>query len=182
MTLTLEQLIAITKLKNKALLDEILPELNACLAKYQINTPLRICHFLAQILHESGRFVYFEELASGKDYEGRKDLGNTEAGDGVRFKGRGVIQITGRANYAAISKDLGVDFINNPKLLSTKKWGIISAGWFWNKKSLNMLADKDDFLKITKRINGGTNGIEQRKKYLELAKSILIPKKPETNV
>ena len=178
MELNLQQLTAISQSKNQAVLQAVLPGLNECMAKYEINTPLRACHFLAQILHESGRFVYFEEIASGKAYEGRKDLGNTQAGDGVKFKGRGVIQITGRANYASISKDLGVDFVANPPLLADKKWGVISAGWFWNKRKLNIAADADDFIKVTKRINGGTNGLEDRRKYLNLAKSVLMPAAP----
>jgi predicted chitinase len=178
MELNLQQLTDITKLNNPTLLSEILSGLNECMAKYEINTPIRVCHFLAQILHESGRFKYFEEIASGKAYEGRADLGNTQPGDGVKFKGRGAIQITGRANYASISKDLGVDFVANPPLLASRKWGIISAGWFWNKRKLNIAADADDFIKVTKRINGGTNGLEDRRKYLNQAKAVLMPASP----
>lgn len=178
MELTLDQLVAITKLKKSAKLQEILPELNATMAKYEINTPLRACHFLAQVLHESGKFVYFEEIASGKAYEGRKDLGNTEAGDGVRFKGRGVIQITGRANYLKLSKDFAVDFVAEPAKLATTKYGILSAGWFWKWKGLNALADADDILKVTKKVNGGTNGLDDRKLHLANAKKVLMPTTP----
>ena len=89
--------------------------------KYSINTPIRFAAFIAQLAHESGSFFYTEELASGAAYEGRKNLGNTVKGDGVTYKGRGFIQITGRANYTSLSKEFGVDFVKNPKLLGGKK-------------------------------------------------------------
>lgn len=148
--------------------------LNNCMIKYNINTPIRQQHFLAQVMHESMCFVYFEEIASGKEYEGRKDLGNTLLGDGVKYKGRGVIQITGKANYAEISKDLGVDFINHPELLENDEYGILSAGWFWNKRNLNNFADKDDIISITKRINGSLNGLNDRQLQLNKCKKVII--------
>jgi len=169
--ITLEQLQKIASTKNIKLLTELVDPLNSCLEKYEINTKARVCHFLAQVLHESGSFIYFRELASGTAYEGRKDLGNINPGDGVKYKGRGVIQITGRANYASLSKDLGVDFVTQPLLLENHQWGVISAGWFWNKKSLNKYADIDNVEKITRLINGGLNGFEDRKKYLVKAKA-----------
>lgn len=154
-------------------------------AKYGITTAIRQLCFLAQVSHESGGFVYTEELASGNAYEGKKDLGNIHPGDGVKFKGRGLIQITGRSNYEAIGRDFQVDFINNPTLLGGKnidhcspdqlKYAALSAGWFWNKCKLNDLADKvnikaaidegpnlDAFKQITRRINGGYNGLADR--------------------
>lgn len=170
--ITLEQLKGIASTKNSTLLTELVGPLNECMDKYQINTKLRVCHFLAQVLHESGSFIYFRELASGTAYEGRKDLGNINPGDGVRYKGRGVIQITGRANYASLSKDLGVDFVSEPLLLENHQWGVISAGWFWNKRNLNKYADLDDVTKITKMVNGGLNGFDDRKKYLLKAKTV----------
>ena len=153
--------------------------------KFSINTPSRMLNFLAQVGHESGGLFYTEELASGSAYEGRKDLGNTQKGDGVRFKGRGLIQITGRANYQSVSKALGTDFILNPTLLGGKnvtkcndvqlKNAAESAGWFWSSHHLNELADQIDitksidtgnnlvvFKKITKAINGGYNGLPDR--------------------
>lgn len=173
MELTLEQLKAISMSKNELILQQVLPALNETLSKYEINTPIRVAHFLAQVLHESAAFRYFEEIASGKAYEGRKDLGNINEGDGMKYKGRGIIQITGRANYTLISQDLGVDFVNNPKTLADKKWAVVSAGWFWNKRKLNAIADTDDFIKVTKRVNGGTNGLEDRRRYLLKAKTVL---------
>jgi putative chitinase len=152
---------------------------------FEINTPARQLCFLAQVGHESGSLFFTEELASGAAYEGRKSLGNTQPGDGVRFKGRGLIQITGRANYKAVGDALGVDLIKNPTLLGGKnvnkctadqlKNAAMSAGWFWNSRKLNALADNiniakpidlgtnlDNFVAITKKINGGTNGLHDR--------------------
>jgi putative chitinase len=153
--------------------------------KFQINTKSRITNFLSQVLHESGSFQFFTELASGKAYEGRKDLGNTQPGDGVRYKGRGAIQITGRNNYSRISKALGYDFVSDPKKLAELPWAMLSAGWFWRfgsaRGDLNKLADKEDFEKITRGINGGTNGIADRRKKLNVAKSVYKPVKPGDN-
>jgi len=145
--------------------------------KYEINTPLRVAHFMAQLHHESGGFKYLKELGNNayfKKYEGRKDLGNIFAGDGLKYKGRGYIQITGRANYSEISKDLKIDFLNNPELLEQEANAIISALWFWNKKKLNVLADADNILTITKKINGGLNGIDDRKNLLLEYKELLL--------
>lgn len=150
-------------------MDAIYPYLEEGMATYQISTPLRENHFIAQLAHESGEFRYMEELASGAAYEGRKDLGNTRAGDGVKFKGRGLIQITGRANYVAVSDNIGVNFIDHPELLETPKYAAMSACWFWSSRNLNALADKDDFVGITKKINGGTNGLADREMYLDRA-------------
>ena len=113
--------------------------LNYFMPKYDIDTDKEIAAFIAQIGHESGQLRYVEEIASGVAYEGRKDLGNTQKGDGKRFKGRGLIQITGRFNYTQLSKDLGEDFVKNPELLSTPKYAVESACWFWNKNKLNDL-------------------------------------------
>ncbi len=129
----------------------------------------RLRYFCAQVAHESCGLLYTKELASGKAYEGRKDLGNTEKGDGVRFKGRGYIQITGRANYAALAKDLKIDCVNHPEMLEQPRYALMPALWFWKKNNLNILADKDAFTEVTKRINGGTNGLEDRLKWLKEA-------------
>ncbi len=144
----------------------------------QINTPLRQAHFLAQLGHESGSLRYTSELASGTAYEGRADLGNTQPGDGPRFKGRGLIQITGRANYTSYGNARGKDYITgtNPTLLATDpNVAADCSGWFWATRQLNQLADQDDVLAITKRINGGTNGLDDRTRRLKIAKCLLIP-------
>lgn len=145
--------------------------------KYEINTPLRISHFMAQLHHESGGFKYLKELGNSayfNKYEGRKDLGNTVKGDGAKFKGRGYIQITGRANYTELSKALNIDFVNNPELLEQEANAMLSALWFWDKKKLNIFADEDNISTITKRINGGFNGIQERKELLQKYKDLLF--------
>lgn len=152
--------------------DRYLAYINKYAEKYQVDTTLRMAHFLAQIAHESGELQYKRELASGMKYENRKDLGNVAKGDGPRFKGRGFIQITGRNNYNLISKDLGEDFVSSPELLEQDEWAVASAFWFWNRNRLNTFADQDDVVTITKRINGGTNHLQERKDYLAKAKKV----------
>lgn len=150
--------------------------LNNAMEQFEINTPARRAAFLAQLAHESGSFRYVKELASGKAYEGRKDLGNTEPGDGVKFKGRGLIQITGRANYAACSKALFGDqsiLLDHPEMLETVVAACESAAWFWKTNGLNELADAGNFLRITKRINGGANGLDDRLAFHDRAKGAL---------
>ncbi len=151
---------------------ELLPHLNRAMAEAGINTPKRKAAFLAQLAHESGQLRYFEEIASGAAYEGRKDLGNTQPGDGVRFKGRGPIQLTGRANYTAASKDLGIDLVNNPKRAADPDVGFRVAAWFWSTRGLNALADAGNFDGITKRINGGYNGKADRDRYHAVARDV----------
>lgn len=149
------------------------PKLIKAMVEYEINTPRRQSVFLAQLAHESGSFRYVEELASGEAYEGRADLGNTAPGDGKRFKGRGLIQITGRANYMLVGQELEYDFIANPEDLEKPGPATYSAAWFFWYHRLNKLADIDAFEKITRRINGGINGMEDRLKYYEHIKKVL---------
>lgn len=142
------------------------------LDQYDITTPSRIAHFLAQIAHESAGFRTTEEYASGAAYEGRKDLGNVKPGDGRRFKGRGLIQLTGRANYQAYGERLGVDLVRSPERAAEPALSLRIACEYWRAKGLNGLADRDDVVGITKRINGGTNGLADRKALLAKAKAI----------
>ena len=150
-----------------------LPLLNQLMQKYAITGRMRECHFLAQIAHESGELRYTKELASGRFFDFLRDLGNGKAGDGVRYKGRGLIQITGRNNYTRLSRATGVDFVNNPQLLDLPRWAVMSARWYWNEHGLNQLADKDALTTITRKINGGTNGLQERLKYLARAKKVI---------
>lgn len=153
-------------------IDKFLSPLNQAMEDHNINTPMRIAHFLAQIAWESDSLKYVEEIASGAAYEGRKDLGNTEPGDGVRFKGRGLIQITGRANYKKYGDSLGLDFTHDWKwrLMAEPFYAADSAAWFWETHGLNELADKDEFTKITKIINGSTITVKKRLPCLRSAK------------
>ncbi len=155
-----------------------LPAMLAGLAAGELTTPLRQAHFLAQVGHESSELRYTEELASGEAYEGRKDLGNTEKGDGVRFKGRGLIQITGRANYLAYGTARHRDFCTDEaaKCIATEPaLAVDVAVWFWETHHLNLLADKDDVLAVTKRVNGGTNGLAAREALLARIQWLLLP-------
>jgi putative chitinase len=170
--ITQEQLSAIAPYSRRDRLEKLLPHLNNTMQRYEITTPLRKSHFLAQLGHESDGFNTNEEYASGAAYEGRRDLGNTQAGDGVRFKGRGLIQVTGRANYLDCGRALGVDLINSPQRLGDFDLACLSAGWFWDTRKLNNHADRDDILTITKIINGGTNGLADRQSYLSRAKRV----------
>ena len=144
--------------------------LDIYMEEYQINSSIRRQMFLAQIGHESEQLRYSEEIASGKAYEGRKDLGNINPGDGVRYKGRGLIQITGRSNYQKMSKALSNDFILYPEKLSEPIWAVISACCWWKEHKLNEIADSGDFKRVTRKINGGYNGLEDRLKLYELCK------------
>lgn len=166
MILTKEKLKACMPNATEANIDKFFQPLVETMAKYTIDTGVRISAFLAQLTHESGSLRYVCEIASGEDYEFRASLGNIEPGDGKRFKGRGLIQITGRTNYKLLSIAFGVDFLTSPELLEQPNYAALSAGWFWDSRKLNELADlatDEAFLKITKRINGGVNGQQQRK-------------------
>lgn len=156
-----------------ATLAKYVDPLNAAMEEFEINTAARRTMFLAQLAHESGGFRYVREIASGEAYEGRADLGNVQAGDGVRYKGRGLIQITGRANYAECGAALDLDLIEHPELLETPENACRSAAWFWKARGLNQIADDGDFRKITKRINGGYNGLDDRVALLERAQQVI---------
>lgn len=180
-TITKDLLQKIAPLGKNQILDDVATYLTQYGDAYEVNTPLRLAHFLAQCAHESDSFKTLEEYASGTAYEGRKDLGNTEKGDGVKFKGRGMIQLTGRANYTIYGKKLGIDLVNNPTLASTGKVSVLTALEYWKTKGLNAFADKDDINTITHRINGGENGLPQRIAYLAKAKRALNISDPAFN-
>lgn len=158
--------------------DSIVALLNKYAAEFAITTDLRWAHYLAQIAHESAEMRYTKELASGAAYDtGKlaKRLGNTpeKDGDGQRYKGRGLIQLTGRSNYEAYKKYCGFDVVKDPELLAKPVGAIRSSMWFWRLNGLNVLADKDEVVSVTKRINGGTNGLYERRMYLTRAKKAL---------
>jgi putative chitinase len=171
--ITLDQLKQILPLSGRRASTFCQP-LNDAMAEFDINTPARQASFIAQVGHESGQFIYVRELASGAAYEGRKDLGNTQLGDGIRFKGRGLLQITGRANYAKCGTALGVDLIEHPELLEVPALACRSACWFWKTHGLNELADAGDQRAVTKRINGGYNGLAERLAFFEVAQKVIV--------
>ena len=151
-------------------------ELSRIATQFGITNNLRLSHFLAQCAHESGAWKYKLEIASGKAYEGRKDLGNTQAGDGVRFKGRGYIQLTGRANYGVFSQFIGEDCVSQPELVATK-YPLASAAFFFNRNKLWAICDQgatDEVItKVSKRVNGGTNGLADRLKKFKVYHDLL---------
>lgn len=154
-------------------------EVAAQLPKFQINTPLRVCHFLAQTCHETQGFRWLHELGDGKDanhngfddylerYDFRKDLGNGDVGDGDRYRGRGLIMNTGEAHYRSLGKRMGVDLIAGPVLLETPKYAVLAACLFWDDHGLNGFADTSNLIRATKIINGGTNGLVDRQAILK---------------
>lgn len=133
----------------------------------------RLTHFLAQVCHESGGFRYMEEIASGKAYEGRKDLGNLVQGDGPLFKGRGPLQLTGRANYRRVGQAIGVDLENHPEIAALPSIGLWIACIYWTDHRLNDLCDADDCEAVTRKVNGGLNGFADRKAWLAKVRAIV---------
>ena len=171
--MTLEEFKKIAVNATQANIILFYPYLVKYMAMFEITGKLRETAFLAQILHESGSLRYTREIASGAAYEGRKDLGNIFPGDGIRFPGRGLIQMTGRKNVEIYSKATGTDYINNPEWLERPRDATKSACWWWLNHGLNELADKSMFNLITKRINGGYNGLASRTLIYEKALTVL---------
>lgn len=161
-------------------LVEFLPEY---LERYELNTQLELAHFLAQAAHESDHFRTLQEYASGSAYEGRRDLGNVYPGDGRRYKGRGIFQLTGRANYTTMSKKLGVDLVNNPGLAATPEISVQTALEYWKSRNLSKWAKEDNVEQVTKLINGGYNGLKERRIHLQKAKRAiaLLETKPKVS-
>lgn len=182
--------------------EKWLEPLNETFAKYDIGTPLRQAAFIGQCSHESANFKVLQEnlnysaeglmktwpsrfptkeiadqyarnpaKIAGKVYNGR--LGNTSEEEAAKYLGRGLIQLTGKENYEHCGSGIGVDLLGNPNLLSTPEYAALSAGWFWNKKGLNALADAQDYDTMTKRINGGLIGLDDRKAKIAKAISVL---------
>ncbi len=143
------------------------------LVKFEINTHLRIAHFLGQCAEESAGFRTLVEYASGEEYEGRRDLGNVHTGDGVRFKGRGLLMITGAWNYKVYGEKLGIDLVDHPESAAEPHVAVLTACQFWHDHGLNAFADRDDVRSISHRINGGWNGLADRELYVARAKAAL---------
>jgi putative chitinase len=190
------------QLKSLGIDEKWLEPLNETFEKYEINTKERQSAFIGQCAHESGNFKTLQEnlnysaeglmktwpsrfptkemadqyarqpaKIAGKVYNGR--LGNTSEEEASKYLGRGLIQLTGKENYANCGTALGTDFVGNPNLLIEPKYASLSAGWFWNKKGLNALADSKDYETMTKRINGGLHGFDDRKAKIANALSVL---------
>jgi putative chitinase len=152
--------------------------LGQAFARFEINTSRRAAMAVAQWAHESDHFKTATEYASGDAYEGRADLGNTRTGDGRRYKGRGRIQITGRANYEAIAKALDIDCANHPDMLALSPYSELASGQWWALHGCNRFCDRDDFIGLTRCINGGTNGLDERQRLYGRATAVaarLVP-------
>lgn len=176
--ITVEQLCSIMSHCPVTRAEKFIHGLNATFTRYDISTPRRQAAFLAQIAHESGELRYIKELASGAAYDTgplAERLGNTPSadGDGQLYKGRGLIQVTGRDNYKRCGESLALDLISMPEILEAPRYACLSAGWYWDWRGLNKFADAGDFRTITRRINGGYNGMEDRVRYWERAKLVL---------
>jgi predicted chitinase len=148
------------------------PRAEKAMLEHAITRQARARDFLAQVLHESAGLRFFEEIASGAAYEGRADLGNTHPGDGRRYKGRGPIQLTGRANYRWAGRILKLPLEQNPGLAAQHEVGWRIAALYWKSHGLNELADKGQFVAITRRINGGTNGLADRLRYRQVVGAV----------
>lgn len=177
MNITRTQLLAIMPLA-KAKADTFLPWLNATLAEFAIDTPKRAASFLAQVAHESAQLRYVEELASGAAYDTGAlaiRLGNTPGadGDGQRWKGHGLIQVTGATNHKACAAYFKRPLDGIAAWLMTPEGACRSAGWFWSTHGLNALADAGDQTAVSKRVNGGTNGLAERLAFYATAARVL---------
>lgn len=153
------------------IIAEVGEVLSSTLESYDISTRLRIAHFLGQTCEESAGFRTTEEFASGTEYEGRQDLGNTHVGDGPRYKGRGLLQLTGRANYREYGAALGVDLENSPQLAAEPALSLRIACEYWKRHNINNACDQDDLLQVTRLVNGGLNGLSDRRAYTSNAKA-----------
>lgn len=203
MSVSKDQLVAIMP-NAKGRCDTYLPLLNKYMQDFKINTPLRVAHFLAQIAHESAELKCTEENLNysaealratfpryfssaqaavyarkpqkigSRVYANRMGNGSEASGDGYKYRGRGFLQITGKANYATYKAFCGYDVVANPDLLAKPLGACRSACWWWQTHGLNELADKDDLRTITRTINGGFNGLQDREKYLKRAKKVIL--------
>jgi predicted chitinase len=186
-----EQLLVIMPKLELSQAEAFVPSLNAAMFEFEIVNRARISAFLAQLAHESWQLRKWVEMAhshgvpgcslcatkgphkAGEQYEGRIALGNTQPGDGVKFAGRGPIQLTGRANYEAAARAIKVaDLVKDPAVATKPEVGFRIAGWYWQSRGCNPLADQGDFREITRKINGGFNGLEDRERYWATAKTV----------
>jgi putative chitinase len=160
-------------LRQDAIISAVGAVLAETLESYRIDSRLRIAHFLGQTCHESAGFRTTEEFASGERYEGRADLGNDQPGDGPRYKGRGLLQLTGRANYRELGAILGVGLEQDPELAAEPVLSLKIACEYWKRRKINAACDRDDIVEVTKLVNGGSNGLEDRRRYTTKAKTAI---------
>ncbi|WP_138469026.1 peptidoglycan-binding protein [Poseidonocella sp. HB161398] len=159
--------------RQKEIVTAISGDFEQVLRRYEIDSALRIAHFMGQVTHECAGFRTTEEFASGAAYEGRADLGNTEKGDGRRYKGRGLIQLTGRANYRQMGERLDLPLEETPHVAAQPLASLRIACEYWESRGINAICDRDDLIGVTKLVNGGTRGLQDRAGYLRKAKTAL---------
>ena len=154
-------------------INEVIAPLNDAMIRHGIDNPVRQAAFIAQLAVESDSFRTFEEYASGRAYEGRADLGNTQPGDGERYKGRGAIQVTGRHNYQKLSEHTGVDFVSHPELLATGENAFTTAAWYWTSRNFNEVADTAGIVRVSELVNGGHHALQRRVADFERGLNVL---------
>lgn len=177
LSVTQERLLRLAPQGRAAIVAGLASTFDRSAAAAGITTRLRLCHFLAQAAHESDRFRTLEEYggpAYFARYDGRRDLGNTQAGDGARYHGRGLFQLTGRANYRRYGALIGLDLEGSPERAKEPAVSLAIAFAYWRDRGCNAAADADDLVAVTKLINGGRNGLAQRRQLLALAKTIWV--------
>lgn len=159
--------------RQREIVGAISGQFSLILESYEISTYLRIAHFMGQVTHECAGFRTTEEFASGAAYNGRADLGNTEPGDGPRYKGRGLLQLTGRANYRRYGDLLNLPLEDDPLMAGKPLVSLKIACEYWKDRKINQNCDRDDLITVTKRVNGGLNGLADRREYYRRAKIAL---------
>jgi putative chitinase len=175
LAVTRERLLHLAPSANAAIVAGIAEHFDELADDHDITTPLRICHFLAQAAHETDGFRTLEEYGGPAyfiRYEGRRDLGNMQAGDGIRYHGRGIFQLTGRANYRRFGEIIGINLEAEPERAKEPETSLRVAFAYWTERAIDAAADADDSERVTKLINGGRNGLAERRRYLEKAKGI----------
>ncbi len=177
LAVTRERLLRLAPSANAAIVAGIAERFDAFAGEHAVATRLRICHFLAQAAHETDGFRTLEEYGGPAyfiRYEGRRDLGNTQPGDGIRYHGRGIFQLTGRANYRRLSQLLGIDLETEPERAKEPETSLRIAFAYWVERAINPAADADEIERVTRLINGGRNGLAERARYLAKAKQIWL--------
>lgn len=177
LAVTRERLLRLTPSGKADIVDGVAQRFDALAREHDVSTRLRLCHFLAQAAHETDGFRTLEEYGGASyflRYEGRQDLGNTQAGDGIRYHGRGIFQLTGRANYRRFGKIIGIDLEAAPERVKEPDISLLIAFAYWSERAISAAADADDVAAVTKLINGGRNGLVERARYLEKAKGIWV--------
>lgn len=177
LAVTRERLLRLAPSANATIASGIADRFAAFADDHAVTTRLRICHFLAQAAHETDGFRTLEEYGGPAyfiRYEGRRDLGNTESGDGIRYYGRGIFQLTGRANYRRFGQRVGIDLEAQPERAKEPEISLRVAFAYWTERAINAAADADDVGRVTRLINGGRNGLAERSRYLAKAKQIWL--------